>query len=170
LRTEQKGDTTVRRHYRLLSVFLLLGSTNQDSYAILRPGDEDKAAVAGGNNTFAIDLYTKPRVEKGNLFFSPFSISTALAMTHAGARGTTDDRMAKVLRFSLASERLHHASGSLIGNLNKGGTGGEYQLAVANALWGQKGFGFLSEFISILDRNYGASLNEVLGRLINPQE
>ena len=60
--------------------------------------DEAKL-VAGGNNDFALQLYGQLRNEKGNLFFSPYSISTALAMTYAGAKGRTQEQMAQVLCF-----------------------------------------------------------------------
>ncbi|MCU0723283.1 MAG: serpin family protein, partial [Planctomycetes bacterium] len=60
--------------------------------------DADVAAVVAGNTGFACDLYAKLRETPGNLFVSPFSVSTALAMTLAGARGGTEAEMAKVLR------------------------------------------------------------------------
>src|SRR4051812_12141416 len=71
----------------------------------------DVAAVVKGNDAFAFDLYAQlARQEKGkNLFFSPYSISTALAMTYAGARGDTEKEMAKTLHFSLEQEKLHPA-------------------------------------------------------------
>ena len=125
-----------------------------------------KAAVAG-NSKFAFELYAKlkddPRVKKdgGNLFFSPYSISTALAMTYAGARGRTEKQMADVLYFSLPQERLHPAFGALEKQLNTGGKKGGYQLSVANALWGQKGYAFLKDFLDLTRKNYGAGLKEV---------
>src|SRR5262245_12395362 len=72
------------------------------------PGETRAAAtVAQGVNLFAVDLYTRLRSsEKGNLFFSPQSISTALAMTYAGARGQTAEEMARTLHFTLPQDRL----------------------------------------------------------------
>lgn len=71
------------------------------------PGADRQAAdinapqrvVVRGNNEFALELYAKLRVRQGNLFFSPYSISTALAMAYAGARGQTENQMAEVLHF-----------------------------------------------------------------------
>ena len=63
-------------------------------------------ALVQGDNTFALDLYSRLHTREGNLFFSPYSISTALSMTYAGARGQTAEQMAKVLHFPLDSQRL----------------------------------------------------------------
>ena len=83
--------------------------------------DPEVAATVSGNNQFAFDLYARLAAEEeGNLFFSPYSISTALAMTFAGARGNTETEMAEALRFSLPQDRLHSAFGSVIGDLNGG--------------------------------------------------
>jgi len=131
------------------------------------PLKADTAAVVAGNSEFALELYAKlngdPNAKKagGNLFFSPYSISTALAMTWAGARGETEKQMTEVLRFSLSQERLHQAFGTLEKQLNAGGKKCGYELSVANALWGQKGYGFLKEFLTLTRKNYGAGLKEV---------
>ncbi len=74
----------------------------------------DKTAVAEGNNAFAVALYGRLRSQKGNLFFSPESISTALAMAYAGARGSTAVEMAKTLHFTLPPDKLHPAMGALL--------------------------------------------------------
>jgi len=118
-------------------------------------------AVVGGNNAFALDLYGKLREREGNLFFSPFSISTALAMTYAGARGETEAQMAKVLHFPPGREKLHPACKTLIDDLNARQEKGGYELSVANALWGQKGYGFGKVFLHVTRTYYGAGLNEV---------
>src|SRR5713101_1237653 len=81
----------------------------------------DKEAVVKGNNEFAFDLYAKLRDQQGNLFFSPESISTALAMTYAGARGETADQMAKTLHFTLDQDGLHPVFHALIEELNGSG-------------------------------------------------
>lgn len=130
--------------------------------------------IAAGNNTFALELYAKLQSQEGNLFFSPYSISTALAMTYAGARGQTESQMAKVLHFPaganertksspMVMDRRQFAStfGEIINDLNKRGRKRAYTLSVANALWGQKGHGFLDEFLELVKANYGGRLSEV---------
>ncbi len=123
-------------------------------------------AIVEGNNKFAFALYDKLREEKGNLFFSPYSISTALAMTYAGARGQTQAQMAKVLCFpAIASDaneaKFHTAFGQIINDINARGGKGEYELMVANALWGQKGYKFLNEYLALIETDYGGGFNRV---------
>jgi serpin B len=119
--------------------------------------------MARSINAFAADMYAQARGKEGNVFFSPYSISAALAMTFAGARGETADQMAKVLRFreDWRSDpgAVHDLYALLARSLD--GQGKPYELAVANRLWGQKGFGFLPEFLGLLQRKYGAGLEEV---------
>ena len=64
------------------------------------------------NNRFAFDLFHAAQGE-GNLFFSPYCISTALAMTYAGARGETAEQMADVLYYTLPQAQLHPAFNAL---------------------------------------------------------
>jgi serpin B len=124
---------------------------------------EDRPALVEGNTRFALDLYAQLRQSEGNVAYSPYSISTALAMTRAGARGATADEMDKVLHFTLPQERLHPAAGALVRDLSAAPKGKKpnYQLTVANALWGQKNFGFLAEFRNLTRTDYGAELTEV---------
>jgi serpin B len=122
---------------------------------------KDVQAVVQGNTEFALALYRQLRSQEGNLFFSPYSISTALAMTYAGARGDTADEMAKALDFSLDQDRLHPAFAKLLADLNGDPKKRGYELSVANALWGQKNFGFLPDFLNLTRNNYGAGLQQV---------
>jgi serpin B len=121
----------------------------------------DTAAAVQGDNVFALDLYSRLRAEKGNLFFSPYSISSALAMTYAGARGQTAEQMATTLHFSLPPDRLHPAFGDLMAQLHGANPQQKFKLSVANALWGQKGYDFLPAFLAVTKKNYGAGLQEV---------
>jgi serpin B len=126
--------------------------------------DAGKTAIPGvvkGNNEFAFDLYNQLRQKDGNLFFSPQSISTALAMTYAGARGDTAEEMAQALHFCLPKTLLHPGFGALLRELNGEGKKRGYQLSVANALWGQKGEGFKDDFLQLTRDTYGAGLKQV---------
>lgn len=128
-----------------------------------------------GNSTFAFDLYRKLKEEDGNLFYSPYSISTALAMTYAGARGETAEQMAETLHFTLPDERLHSAFNNLGEELAQRGKGRElmvvqpegdpvkenvegFRLSIINALWGQEGYEFLSDYLDLVERDYGGGL------------
>lgn len=118
-------------------------------------------SVVKGDNQFATDLYGRLRDKtSGNLFFSPYSISAALAMTYAGAAGETQKQMAEALHFAVPESDLHQAMArlreSLVADAKKG-----YQLRVANRLWGQKGFEFLPEFLQLTRQDYGAELGIV---------
>jgi serpin B len=138
-----------------LAVFALLGSFGTAADKL------EGNPVVNGNNAFACDLYAHVAGEKGNLFFSPYSISTALAMTYAGARGQTATEMAQTLHFSLNQQDLHPAFARLLKEMDGQGKGRPFEMYVANALWGQKGYGFRNEFLELLKANYGAGLREV---------
>ena len=84
---------------RGFAVTLLLWVMGTMSRADAPRGDSLMHEVVQGNNQFAIDIYARLRQQPGNLFFSPYSLSTALAMTYAGARGETAEQMAKTLHF-----------------------------------------------------------------------
>jgi len=122
--------------------------------------DNNTAIISASNNAFGIDLYKKIITEeKGNIFISPYSISSALAMTYAGARGNTEKQMAKVLYFNIPQEDLHKAFSSLNSYFNRPNK--SYQLAIANSLWGQTNYPFQKEFINLLNKYYSAGFNEV---------
>jgi serine protease inhibitor len=140
----------------LISCLVLLHAQGTESKAMTAA---DRKVVVAGNNAFAVALYGQLRSQSGNLFFSPESISTALAMAYAGARGDTASQMAKTLHFTLPLDQLNPAMGALLGDLNT--THQNYQLNVANALWAQQGYTFLDSFLNVLKTDYGAGLNQV---------
>jgi len=127
----------------------------------------DLIALVDGNNAFAFDLYRALSQEDGNLFFSPYSISEALAMTYTGAREQTEADMASALSFLLSQDRLHPAFNSLDLQLSsrgkeaQGQDGEGFRLNVVNAIWGQQDYQFLAEFLDTLAENYGAGLRIV---------
>lgn len=124
--------------------------------------DEDNMVF--GNNVFALGLYQSLKEENGNLFYSPYSISSALAMTYAGARGETEQQMADTLHFVLPQARLHYSFSRLTSILNSCGNEITVQdqkgfiFKNANALWGRTGYEFQSEFLEVLSTNYGAGM------------
>jgi serpin B len=125
----------------------------------------DETALIEGNSAFAFDLYQALREEKdGNLFYSPYSISIALAMTYAGARGETEQQMADTLHFNLSQVNLHPAFNKLDIELDERGQGAQgkddkgFRLNIVNAIWGQKDYTFLPTFLDVLSENYGAGL------------
>lgn len=128
----------------------------------------DLAALVSGNSAFAFDLARAlGAAGAGNLFFSPYSVSLALAMTYAGARGETAVQMAETLHFTLPPERLHPAFAALAAQLAarregaRGKDGQGFRLNIANALWGQAGYAYLPAFLATLARFYGAPLREL---------
>ncbi len=151
---------------------------------------QDVHALARSNTAFALAMYWQLTAKaKGNIFFSPASIQTALAMTYAGARGETAKQMAEVLRFPSETPgvhlpsrgggpapwkkvskpwpaaRLHRTFGELIRRINTPKLDYKkkpvYQLSIANELWGAKDYSFRSEFIALVKKDYGAGLNNV---------
>ena len=116
---------------------------------VARAEEGRMSSVVEGNSQFAVDLYGKLRNQPGNLFFSPSSISTALAMTYAGARGETAEQMARVLHFPAPQDKLPEAFPWLHAALRPVAEKPGYRLHVANRLWGQQGYHFLPDFLAV---------------------
>jgi len=119
-------------------------------------------SVAEANNAFGLDIYRRLAEEnRENLFFSPLSLTTALAMTYGGARGTTAQEMAQTLRFSLPQEELHPALLGLSQELMGSVQGQGQELSVANALWLKTGLRLLPDFLGLIEANYGKEINQL---------
>ena len=164
----------------LLFIFTLLaacaapsGSSGQQSYVQSdKPRDTqpnvstgDLEKLTAGNRAFAFSLYQLLRGQEGNLFYSPHSISVALAMTYAGARGDTATQMQQALHFTLPESSLHPAFNALQQALAERETDKNndketnFRLNVVNALWGQTGYTFLPAYLDLLSQNYGAGMH-----------
>ena len=128
---------------------------------------EERAELVDGNSAFAFDLYHALReTSDGNLFYSPYSISLALAMTYGGARGETERQMADTLHYLLPQERLHTSFNSLDLELASMADapeeeGDAFTLNTVNAVWGQHDYEFLEPFLDVLAENYGAGVRPV---------
>jgi serpin B len=122
----------------------------------------DLATLSDGNNAFAIDLYHALKKNAGNFFYSPYSISSALAMAYAGARGETEKQIAETLNFTLPQEKLHPAfncvSLALARRSKESEEGTGFVLKNVNASWGQKGTKFQPNYLDVLAENYGAGM------------
>lgn len=146
-------------NHKILIMTLLAGLL---TCARVQAQSKDLATVVEGNNQFALDLYHQLGQKPGNKFFSPYSISTALGMTYAGAKGQTAQEMASTLHFALENDRLHPAFGELIGKIQGSNKKRDFQLTTANSLWGNKvGLNLNASFQRILQADYQAGFHQV---------
>ena len=132
----------------------------------------DVASLVNGNNAFAFDLYNALRSNDGNLIYSPYSISLALAMTFGGARSETESQMASTLHFDLPQAKLHPAFNALDLGLAQNGKAQSkdqpLQLNIANAVWAEQTYPFLQDYLDVIALNYGAGIH--LADFINQYE
>jgi len=138
------------------------GMTPDTTYPPGPPPGSQQSIVAA-NNQFALDLYTRlaedPDSSEENLFFSPFSISSALAITYEGARGSTADEIREVFYFPADPAGMRAGYQAIIAGINNGSSA--YQLQTANALWAEQTYPFLPAYISVADDIYGAKVTNL---------
>jgi serpin B len=142
-------------------VFVTLFMTTLIGHTADTTAANDIESVAGGNTAFALNLYARLKTADGNLFFSPYSISTCLAMTYAGARGDTAAQMAQTLHFDPNQNQLAASFGELQTQLNTEQKKKGIELDIANGLWAQKDQPFLPAFLDVAKQSYGANLKQV---------
>jgi serpin B len=142
---------------------LLLGVQTHEARAM--EAADSVAALVEGNTAFALDLYSQLSHGEGNRFLSPFSVSTALAMTYAGAQDETARQIAKSLRFTLPPSQLHPAFHRLIAELHSrnaersaSNQAPNVELFTANAIWNQSGERILPDFQKRIEVNYQGAL------------
>ena len=118
--------------------------------------------IVDANNQFAVDLYSELSAEnnKDNIFFSPVSISTAIAIAYEGANGNTAGEIRDVFDFPQSDDKRRNSFLSLIKNLNEDGDK-EYKLRLANALWLAEGFKPLDEYVSVAEKYYDSEITTV---------
>jgi serine protease inhibitor len=114
-----------------------------------------------GNTAFALDLYQRLRATPGNLFISPFGISTGLGLVYAGARGNTESELGRAAHFDLPQADLHRAFGELSRRMDRLQHGHRLTLVNVNGLWRQEGYPFLNEFLDLAHERYRAQAEAV---------
>src|ERR1017187_3239386 len=139
------------------ATFPLVGLT---LFSIPSLGPAQVQTVVTGNTAFALNLYSQLATMPGNLFFSPYSISTCLAMLYAGANGNTEQQMSQVLGFGTNQQQFASLYGRLQAELATDQQTNALELDIANALWTQQGFPFLSSFLETASNQYQANLNQ----------
>jgi len=141
----------------VLILTLLTTSTVLAEAPVKKPVNPESAA-------FCIDLYKQLAAEKGNLFFSPFSIVTALAMTSAGAVGPTDAEMAAALHLNPDQDKRHAECASWARSLHTANSGlfkrptGGLEISTANALWCASQIKFKDPFVKTATKEYQAEV------------
>lgn len=115
--------------------------------------------VVNANNKFAFDLYLElNKSENSNIFYSPYSIFAALAMTYEGAKGQTSDEMKSVFYFP-GNDILRPNFAAIYNDINKRSE--DYELKTGNALWVQQDFPFLEDYTGRVEKYYGGKAADV---------
>ena len=149
----------------ILACTFMAGCTAPDDGPVEPPAATPAATesvedVVAANNLFAYDLYhmlsSDEQYANHNLFFSPYSISTALALTYEGAEGKTADEIQAVFHFPVDDTVRQDGYAGLIAGLNR--PDAAYTLTTANALWAEETYPFLPEYIETAERSYAAEV------------
>jgi len=112
-------------------------------------------------NYFAFNMYKEfynDPSNTGNIFNSPYSIFTALAMTYEGAKGLTAEEMASVLSIEQDNDSFHEYMQALYQYLNMNS---KYNISTANALWPSIDYTLLEEYIDVIETFYGGKVSNV---------
>jgi len=148
---------------------ILSGCANGSVASLTTKADDSKSTPEGvnkiinSNNQFAFDLYLKLKdvseYNESNIFFSPYSISTALAMTYEGAKGETAEEIQSVFYFPEDKNIRQPSFAKIYNQINK--VDKKYELHTANALWAQKDYKFLEEYINTIEKYYVGKVTNV---------
>jgi len=136
------------------------GTENKNNEAMINIKNPDTAMIKN-NNLFAFELYQRIRSEKTNTFFSPYSISAALAMTYAGARGESEKQISKVLHFETNQKHFHPAYKALLDYISGLNQKDSIEISTANSMWAQKNYPFRDEYFKLVTGNYDAGLQNI---------
>ncbi len=134
----------------------------KDSALEKRILQENIHAQAQGNNTFAFELYNRLGKTKGNLFFSPYSISAAMVLPYAGSAGATRSQIQTVMHYLAQDTNLYNAFSGLNSFLTTSQFIGpnESRLYLANSIWIQRDLKILPAFYQIASEYFKASLKQ----------
>lgn len=147
----------------LLVLITLLTGNTQVTFAEIKSDGTPK--IAQGNTDFAINLYKQLSNSKGNIFFSPFSISTAVSIVYSGARGNTESQIKQVFHFLPDQNSQHQAYGKILKSYQQSDPAASrwqtFKLNIANAVWVEKQYKFLKSFLDVAEANYGSVLFNV---------
>ena len=131
-------------------------------HTLIVSGQTSKETVKG-NNSFAFELFKNVFATDKNTFISPYSISSALAMTYGGARNETELQMSKVLHYDLNQTNTHQGFFELNSTLGKLSNDSTINLSIANALWKDEHWGFKQDYLDLAKRFYDASIFPLTG-------
>lgn len=140
-------------------VILFLVTNNNNKNTPLKVNDtnvteEGIEKIVNANNKFTFDMYSKlNKINEGNIFFSPYSISTALSMTYEGSNDITASEMENTLYIPSDDQIRRPAVASIYNQLNRKDV--RYKLNTANAIWSQKEYPILKEYKDVVEQYYG---------------
>lgn len=146
--------------FRLFTLGLII-LTTLSTLNVFAQTNSNVEAVVQGNTEFAIDLYKRIKTEEGNVFFSPYSISTSLALTFGGTREETAKQIADILHFPLEDEKLHSTFAEIQTRLNAIQQEGKIELSIANSLWPHNKHPFLKEYLELARKFYQTEITSV---------
>ena len=148
---------------------ILSGCSNGSGDSSTTKADDSKATpegvieVVNSNNQFAFDLYLKlkddPKYIESNIFFSPYSISVALGMTYEGAKGGTAEEIQSVFYFPEDKNIRQPSFAKIYNQINK--VDKKYELHTTNALWAQKDYKFLEDYMNTIQRYYAGKVTNL---------
>ncbi|MBI9019446.1 MAG: serpin family protein [Phycisphaerae bacterium] len=151
----------------MLSMLISIGCIAQEPKIDLKKAKIQQNHAVQANNEFALRLYDKLNTSKefksnsGNLFYGPYSITTALAMTYNGAAGNTKTEMARALNFILDDTELNQALAAIAKSMADNNKAKTYELDIANALWLNNKESFLKDFINTNQKYYDTAIKKL---------
>lgn len=132
--------------------------------------NEERNLLVDGFSAFAVDFYhqviSEQEYQHENIFFSPYSIENAMAMTWAGAESLTADEMAHALHLTLPQETFHRTLNALNIDFNNRDesppfSGDAFDFNLVNSIWSRIGYPFLPYYLDVIAENYDAGVHTI---------